>query len=275
MNIGRKLRRRLKRAHMGVKELGTLACLTTAVLLSSTVTATNIAAGMSPVVAMNTAPESSVEYDSLSVNELINGESTEDDAVVLTTIPNVEDDATIQREIEDEARLQKTLERKIEKDIEEERIAGIMKYINSIVCDPNNVSRVTGLHPEDYKLLTKGTWWEGHEDALIDLEKNKGINAMFAISVSTLESGSGTSVRACSKNNFYGIELPTYWSGLYSNTQWWGNLIKERYVGKGRKSVWTIGPVYCPPNREWESFHYNKMHELYSNLKVRLEATYL
>jgi len=66
----------------------------------------------------------------------------------------------------------------------------------------------------------------------------------------------------------------TYWNGLYDCTQYWGNLISSNYVSKnGLHSVYQIGPVYCPPNREWETWVSNKMSTLYTSLISRLNDT--
>jgi beta-N-acetylglucosaminidase len=207
--------------------------------------------------------------------------------VVSTTIPNVtdEEDAEIQEAVATEARRQLTLEEEIADQIayekEQERLRKLelkrkkrIAFINSVVCNPDDISRVTGLEKiSDYKCLTEGTWWSGHEQALYDLEHTYGINAAFAMSVSTLESGSGTSTRANSRHNYYGIELSTVWNSLDDNTLYWGGLINRVYVSKGLTSVWSIGPVYCPPNREWENFMASNMQSLRQSLINNLMDT--
>jgi beta-N-acetylglucosaminidase len=205
--------------------------------------------------------------------------------VVSTTIPNVVTNATVQEEIEEEARLQLTLEAEIADQIayeeEQERLRQLeiarqerIAFIDSVVCDPNDISRVSGLEDiSDYKLLTEGTWWEGHEQTLYDLEHTYSVNAMFAMSVSTLESGSGTSVRANSRHNYYGIESSKKWTSLDSNTLYWGGMINRVYVDEGLTSVWTIGAKYCPPNRTWEEFMNSNMQSLYSSLITKMKAT--
>lgn len=191
--------------------------------------------------------------------------------VVSTVIPMDENDAEFNEKISKEIEAQELLEQEIIKQIkQEERKA----YINSIICDPNNISKVSGLKEEDYKLLTSGTWWEGNEQALIDLEKNYGVNAMFAMAVSTLESGSGTSGRAKNRNNYYGLELSNVWSGLYTNTQYWGKLIKNSYIGQGRSSAASISTKYCPPNSSnWASFVNSQMGVYYNKLISKLNDT--
>jgi beta-N-acetylglucosaminidase len=206
--------------------------------------------------------------------------------VVSTTIPNVEEDAIVQQEIAEQARIQLTLEEEIASQIaeeeEQERLRQLeiarqerIDYINSIVCDTSDISRVTGLNDiEDYKLLTEGTWWEGYEQTLMNLEQTYGINAIFAMSVSTIESGSGTSVRASSRHNYYGIEISNKsWADLGDNTLWWGGMLNRVYVEKDLLSVWDIGPVYCPPNREWEEMVSTQMNYLYNSLINKLMDT--
>lgn len=191
--------------------------------------------------------------------------------VVSTVIPIDENDAEFNEKVSKEIEAQTLLEQEIMKQIkQEEKVA----YINSIICDPNNISRVSGLKEEDYKLLTSGTWWEGNEQALIDLEKNYGVNAMFAMAVSTLESASGTSGRAKNRNNYYGLELSKVWNGLYSNTQYWGGLIAKSYIGQGRTSATSISTKYCPPNSSnWASFVNSQMGVYYNKLISKLNDT--
>lgn len=191
--------------------------------------------------------------------------------VVSTVIPLEGEESEYNDKISEELKTQELLEQQaIEEIRKEERLA----YINSIVCDPNNITRTTGLKEEDYKLLTKGTWWEGNEQALIDLEKTYGVNAMFAMAVSTLESGYGTSSRAKTRNNYYGLELKKSWNGLYSNTQYWGNVIAKYYVGCGRSSASSISTKYCPPNSSnWASFVSSQMNKYYSELITKLGST--
>lgn len=193
--------------------------------------------------------------------------------IISPVIPT--DTESSRTEVLEEVRRQEALEKEIKDIIAEEiRIARRKEYVKSIVCDPSDVSRVSGLKRSDYKLLTKGTWWEGHEEALYDLENTYGINAMFAMSVSTIESYFGKSARAKSRNNYYGLELSTVWSGLYSNTQSWGKILRNYYVEEGRKSVGSISTKYCPPNSEyWAEFNSNNMYKLYNSLINKLEDT--
>lgn len=210
------------------------------------------------------------------LNSTIGEKTTETEQIVVSNvIPMDIETQELNEEVMEEVRLQEALEARIKAEIEEElRLEEIDNYISSIICDPGDISKVSGLKEEDYYLLTKGTWWEGNEQTLIDLENNYGINAMFAMSVSTLESGFGRSDRAKTRNNYYGIEVPKVWDSLYSNTQYWGKLIKNHYVDEGRPSVWSISSKYCPPNANyWASFNSDKMNEFYNELINKMVNT--
>lgn len=208
-------------------------------------------------------------------------DATTNDVIVFTSVPMIEDaeiNDTIKGVVAEEVRRQEILETQIIEELAEEehlaRIAEQQAYIDSIICDPTDVSRISGLKAEDFKYLTKGTWWEGHEETLYQLEQQCGVNALFAMSVSTLESGQGTSYRASSKHNYYGIELANKnWDSLYDNTLWWGDMIQRLYVGQDVSSVWDIGPIYCPPNRQWETYMSDHMSELYVGLINNLQDT--
>lgn len=256
------------------KTIGKLAAL----LLITTVTI-DMFSPRASVTAASTL-ETTPTTVSAGVTETLLGKTPK---VIQTTLPVV-DTKTLDSKVDTEVRQQEALEEQIKAELEAERkrraeekrkrlLAERKAYIKTIVCDPINISRVSGLKAEDYKYLTKGTWWEGNEQALVDLEKNHGVNAMFAMSVSTLESSSGTSSRARNRHNYYGLELSTHWGSLYDNTQSWGRIISEYYIGSGRTSVWNIGPKYCPPNRDWEAFMNDNMKKLYSSLIINLNNT--
>lgn len=195
--------------------------------------------------------------------------------VVSTVIPTSANTESISKEVEKEVRIQEALEKEIRAELREkartEKREKYKNYINEIVCDPSDVTRVSNIKESHYELLTKGTWWEGNEQALIDLEKTYNVNAMFAIAVSTLESGHGMSDRAKNRNNYYGLETRTYYDSLYHNTQVWGNIIHRYYNEEGRISVYGISTKYCPPHSDyWADYMNDKMSSLYNDLINRL-----
>jgi uncharacterized FlgJ-related protein len=151
-----------------------------------------------------------------------------------------------------------------ERRIEEERLA----QIASITSNPDDVTQISNMTLEQMAMATEGTWWEGNEQALYDLEQNYHINAFYAMAVSTLESGNGTSERANSRANYYGIESGKHYNTLYECTMYFGDFQNRLYINDDDHliSVWTIGPKYCPPNRKWEVYMANKMNELYNKV---------
>ena len=173
----------------------------------------------------------------------------------------------IQQQMIEEEKERIRLEKEAEEKAEMERLA----QIESITADPSDVTKVSNLTEEQYYILTEGTWWEGYEQTLMDLEQNYGINAFFAMSVSTLESGNGTSVRATNNSNYYGAEVGKRFDGLYDNTMYFGDFLNRLYVDKGLVSVYQIGPKYCPPNRNWENYMATNMQELYNKVMLTLK----
>ena len=92
-------------------------------------------------------------------------------------------------------------------------------------------------------------------NALEEIEKVYGVNGLFVMAVSWMESGSRTSDLARSHNNmtsiYGGDGLNTYSSPseCIVNT---GRLLKESYYNaRGCRSASDIGSIYCPPNSNW------------------------
>lgn len=147
-------------------------------------------------------------------------------------------------------------------------------YLAMIICDPKDISRVTNLKEKDYVHLVADTWWEGHEDVLIELEQEYGINAIFAMAVSSLESGYGKSSRAKNRHNYYGLATKKRWNSLQSNTRYWGELMNTMYVNNGRLSVTQISSKYCPQdNDKWARDVRVLMRRFYSSLIRNLTTT--
>ena len=92
-------------------------------------------------------------------------------------------------------------------------------------------------------------------DALEQMEKTYGVNGLFVMSISWMESGSKTSTLAKNHNNMtsiYGSNgLNTYSSPseCIMNT---GRILKDNYyTNRGCRSASDIGKIYCPPNPNW------------------------
>lgn len=168
-----------------------------------------------------------------------------------------------------------TVDKSVERSVQEELIDQYQQeqyqlYVSQIQCDPSNVSKITNLKLEDMHLLTEGTWWSGYEESLYYLEQRYGINAIFAMAVSSLESGGGTSSLARYSNNYYGLMTGDKYASRFDCTMYFGDLMNRKYVGNSKISVYSIGPKYCPPNRKWEEYMDNYMRTHYSILKSRI-----
>ena len=85
-------------------------------------------------------------------------------------------------------------------------------------------------------------------EALYQMEQNHQINGLFALSVASLESGWGTSGAAYNKNNLFGIMSKggiKSFSSINDSIDYFGNLISEYYISKGRTTITSIGAKYC------------------------------
>lgn len=100
----------------------------------------------------------------------------------------------------------------------------------------------TNLAPSELeKCLSKGL--KGYGYAFYQMEQTYGVNAIFAISVAELESGSGTSSAFRNKNNAFGIGPGKYFNSVQEGINYFGQLMnKSLYKGK---TITQIGSIYC------------------------------
>lgn len=146
------------------------------------------------------------------------------------------------------------IENDIESQIESIKIENMRKrQLESITCDPDNVTKISNMTEEQIGEMVKGTWLEGKESALYQVEQEEGINVFFIYAVSTLESDHGSSYRATTRHNYYGLETSKNYSSYEDNTKYFGDMMNRLYIERGKTSVDDIAPVYCPPNRNWEN----------------------
>ncbi|WP_274362314.1 glucosaminidase domain-containing protein [Paenibacillus thermotolerans] len=121
----------------------------------------------------------------------------------------------------------------------------------------------SGLTEEHIAKLFEGTALEGEglEKAILDVEKNYGINSYFTIAVMKLESGHGKSRIAQNKNNLFGLNATgdnPYKKALSFETkgdsvQKFGHIISEHYLDKGLTSIDKVAQKYCGANPKWPS----------------------
>lgn len=125
----------------------------------------------------------------------------------------------------------------------------------------SKVASDSGLSLEDIDTILAGTALadEGLEQAILEVEEEYGINAYFTIAVMKLESGNGESKIARKKNNLFGLNAiagDAYNQALSFKTKAdcvrkFGQLIADKYVGKGYTTIEKVARKYCPANSRW------------------------
>ncbi len=116
-----------------------------------------------------------------------------------------------------------------------------------------NVFARTNLSAAQFERMVYGTGLAGLGPCFYAMERDAGINGLFALAVACEESGSGTSGLAREDNNFYGLTasgggwrtFPTRSEGIqYFKTY----ITSSLYAGK---SIYEIAQTYCPGNDTW------------------------
>ena len=154
-----------------------------------------------------------------------------------------------------------------EPEVEEPKGPNMVAYIN-----PNDVTEITGADVDTLNILLKDTFLEGYGQLFYDLENEYGINALFSISNAITETGwDGDSYISRNRNNIYGLNNDTYYESKQDCIYYWYNLIKDKYVGQGRKSMVDIGTKYCPPNPNWHQTVLGVAKKLKSNAGITNE----
>lgn len=143
---------------------------------------------------------------------------------------------------------------------------GSVGFVN-LTYSPNTPSNLS--HSEISKLLA-GSGLVGIEDAVIELERTHGINALFTIAVAKHESGHGNSPLAKSHNNLFGLRVKDGYikfNNKSDSVRSFGKSIVNIYFNKGRTTLEAIQPVYAPPNHDWDEKVLGLMKELVRKLK--------
>lgn len=118
---------------------------------------------------------------------------------------------------------------------------------------PTDPFKTTNLSAEQFNKILLGTGLEGQGEAYFKVEREYGVNGMFAIGVAFLESGFGK--YKANTNNYYGMRTGKGYMSFSSpaeNILYFGKLMnKNLYKGK---SMPQIARIYCPPNhKNWVS----------------------
>jgi flagellum-specific peptidoglycan hydrolase FlgJ len=138
------------------------------------------------------------------------------------------------------------------------------------------VKTESNLTEEHIAQIFEGTALSGYEleKAILEIEREYGINAYFTIAVMKLESGHGESRIARNKNNMFGlnaIDSDTYNKAFSFETkgesvQKFGQLISENYIDEGLTSLEKVARKYCQANPKWPILVKSIMESDYNKL---------
>ncbi len=107
-------------------------------------------------------------------------------------------------------------------------------------------------------------------EALVNMEKEYNVNALLCLAIGSLESGHGTSAAAINKNNLFGLMgkngLMTF-NSVEECINYWGGLIRNKYIDSGRTTIESIQKKYCPNSTTWSSNIYYLMNEYATYVK--------
>lgn len=136
--------------------------------------------------------------------------------------------------------------------IENERI----KSRQEINYDPSNVSLPSNVNEGTLRKMLSGTALESLAPAYVQAEKEYGVNALFLVGISAIESGWGTSKRAINDNNLTGFGVYSDSSKGINSTSKEANLLltaatlKKNYLTPGGSyfkgySIQDVNKSYC------------------------------
>ena len=112
----------------------------------------------------------------------------------------------------------------------------------------------SGLTVNELKKLTAGTALAGIEDALLEIEEQYNVNALYALAVAKLETGSGTSFLVKEYNNLFAMRGRDGWFHYGTKAESvhaFGKLMVNNYFSKGFLTLETIGPRYAEGSHTW------------------------
>lgn len=142
-----------------------------------------------------------------------------------------------------------------------------------IVCDTTSVGRPSGATGEQLQqaIVNMGSWMADYNfgELFHQLENAYGVNAIFAIAVTTQEAGFRQS-SVCRRNkNMFGITGKKGYRSFNSYEEcieYFYNLIRVSYINKGRYSTQSIGSKYCT-TPTWGANVSKLMWKVYNNIE--------
>lgn len=135
---------------------------------------------------------------------------------------------------------------------------GLTEQINILVADITDVTKVSNATAEELNQAIQSTckWMYEYNPNMgqvyLEKEKEYGINAYFALSVSFSEVGvNKMSNLARNDNNIYGLLNGKEYDSIEDCIDYFFRLIKNHYVGEGKQSVEAISQKYCLGDPVW------------------------
>jgi flagellum-specific peptidoglycan hydrolase FlgJ len=112
----------------------------------------------------------------------------------------------------------------------------------------------SGLTLAELQKMTSGTPLAGIEPALLQIEKDYNVNALFALAVAKLETGIGTSFLVKEHNNLFAMRGRSGWFTYATKNDSvlaFGKLMATNYFNKGYNTLDKIGPRYAEGSTSW------------------------
>ena len=157
---------------------------------------------------------------------------------------------------------------------EVEEVVEIKEDVKTPHFNPNNLLEKSNLTSDDAYRMLKGSKLQSVSSHYIYAEETYGVNAIFLMGLTSLESGHGTSNIAINNNNIGGVRKG---SGEYSSFSSWescisyiANLISKYYLKDDAtyfsgRSIWDVNKNYCE-NSDWADKIVSISKGLMSNL---------
>jgi len=139
----------------------------------------------------------------------------------------------------------------------------------------SNLTRLTAYSPEQLEQLLDGTELSGLGTTFAEMESKYGVNALFLISITKQESGSGSSSLARRQNNLGGLKNGRGGYMAFDTkadcVDYMAQLLGSKYLTEGGRlysgtSVKDVARRYCEQSSSWTAAIENLMKEGYNKI---------
>ncbi|MEA4852942.1 MAG: glucosaminidase domain-containing protein [Christensenella sp.] len=138
-----------------------------------------------------------------------------------------------------------------------------------------DLTNLTAYPEEQLEILLQNTGLAGLGGAFVNAERNYGVNALFLISITKLESGNGNSSLAKNSNNLGGLKSGgNGYLSFDSKEQcvdYMARLLSENYLNENGKyysgkTVKGVSKIYCEQSSYWASSVEKMMEQAYNKI---------